>query len=247
MGLKLLVFPLSVLIAFILGIWKAYPEIQRIMTLQTEIETQKQALETVNNKVKNAQSLDGDLSAHADLERVVLEYLPTGQDDERMLDALNFLASQSGVVVSGAEFKSESKNNEPAVNQATATEAVATDPNAPKSIPFRKVDVSVSVMGSYEGIRAFLEKISHTNHFHQFVRVDIKKSSNSQEGSMLEGSMGIVFSYFQESRMAKLSSGDVFASSSIDFSQAENLKKYISDPVPALDASGAGKANPFLP
>jgi Tfp pilus assembly protein PilO len=257
MKVKLLFFPLSLTIALALGIWSIQPEIERSMSLREEIEAQHKKLDDINQKLKNAKTLEGELDAHSDMEQLALRYLPNVQDDERMMDSLSFLAVQSGVslvdvkLTRNAQTAAKEVESEPTTASAVvgSGSAAAAPVVAPKAI-LKTVDAQATLKGGYENIRDFVSRINKTDRFQDFLEVEISRDSqtgNEEVSSdVLTASIGVRFSYFPQSRSASEAETNLFAQAALDFKPIQTLQGFISSPVPSLEIGAAGKNNPFL-
>jgi Tfp pilus assembly protein PilO len=257
MNLKTLFFPLSVVICLAVAVWYIQPEISTVLQLRDEAAASQAKLDEVVQKVRNVGSLNQDLDAHADQEKMVLRYLPNAQDDERVVDTLNFLASQAGVSLGDVKLE---KGAAPVADQSAETAGSASAdvlfsqgqgdgsvPVAPKP-SLKTVDATVKLQGGYENIKDFITKLYHVDRFQDVGSVKISQEkageNENSSGNVLTAEMKVTFSYFPKGRVS--ADGTVFSQSNMNFSTADKLRQLISAAVPQLEVGSAGKSNPFV-
>lgn len=260
MNVKILFFPLSITIALFVSIFYVKPDIE-IALANRAVLVQKQALsEEINQKIRNAKDLEESLDANKANEDAVLHYLPDSRDDDRIVDSVNFLATQSGLLLDSVKINKASAEQETApveeisagssvilasgANSSASAQSAAVPPVIPKVL-----GVTVSAKGSYEGIRDTVVKLSHMDRFQDFSSVEIAKG-NSGDGensdSALDATLVMNFSYLSKTKSRDNLNLPILNQRKFDFGTVQKLQQYISSPVPSIESGATGKANPFL-
>ena len=262
MRLKILFFPFSLSIALAVALLYVKPGIDTAMATRDQLNQKQATLDDLNQKVQNISNLAGDLDAHGEYESLALRYAPNEQKHDRMIDMLNFLATQSGVALTSIDLQkvAEDKKDPSAVPEpptpsasmaAAMSSPMPTQPQTPKVIPLKMVDARLSLTGGYENIKDFLNKLLHSDSFQEFRSVSLSaadKDSSAPDSSsdLLSASITTRFSYLPVSGNAATSSPELFTQSKLDFSSLEKLKGFISSPVADLEVGNTGKTNPFV-
>ncbi len=255
MSLKLLLFPTMLVIAFTIGFLYIRPDVQTILEQRTIETVKREALAKVATVETNLSSLSQSLSSRSETVRLVNRYLPQSLDQERAVDIVNFLAQQSGVVVSALRIKDSTP---PPVAPRSVSTTLGADeepspeslvPPAPPAEPVKSYEVNVTVMGPYDNIRGFFERMHRTDRLHRVVSWGIQKPTDRPQEvipeNFLEGILVADFQYFSEKRAGNALGQPLFESDSIDFRAANSLADFINSPVGDLERPAAGRGNPF--
>jgi len=96
MRLKLFFTPFAFFVAIIVIIWYIWPTAQQIMAKNDEIKKNNESLNSILDKKNNVEILRGVLDGAKEKENFVLNYLPYSRNDERVVDAINYIATDSG-------------------------------------------------------------------------------------------------------------------------------------------------------
>lgn len=262
MKVKILVFPLAISAALYIIIFLAQPEFDRYLSEQSLLEKRQGELMVVEQKVQNSSSLEQDLNAHKDSESFAFKYLPLDSDDDRVVDSVNYLASQSGVAVSSINLEPVAVKEDEIFEEGIATSnAIFTDnttdaadsaPVVPEKPKARSVLADIEFTGSYEGIRDAINKIAQSDYFQVFHNVSVKQASTAGSSgeatydNNLTASLKVDFSYLPKVKNANQSNNEIFSQSSFNFDNIQNVRQMIASPVPTMELGASGKANPFL-
>ncbi len=262
MRLKFLIGPFFALLALIIGIgfvqpdWTVYQE-KQIQFVEKENQTNN--LDTLNS---NIQSLGSALNGKKDLEEFASHYLPGGFDESSVVDALNFSAAQTGVLVDSLEFSENIESSllsKPVAadsSLATASPAVNSD-GTPATVAKKRVPVikafmaTIVVRGRYENIKNYFDRVARMNRLTTITSFAIKKgdvvNKNSQEEilSSLTGVMNVNFDYVVAQKIGSAFNEGVFLNSQFDTSDLTKVMNWATNNVPDLVKPTTGKANPF--
>lgn len=250
MRLKILMMPFAILISLVIVIGFVKPEIgvfqEKRVLLDTK-ETQAQGMDTLLENIKN---LTTSLETQSETEYFVMRYLPKDIDQERVVDMFNYLATQSGVLVSNMAMK------EVVVSTASDTPdiGVPLDPSLPvviSSKPKIKAYIgSVEVKGDYTGIKAFLDRVNHMNRFHKILKFSVVKSpstSEEQTPGILIAKLESQFEYFPVQKHESALGLPVFTKKEVGGNDWLLLRDWVKSTVPPLAGSDTGRSNPFQP
>lgn len=257
MGLKLLVFPTIVGLCLILVVMFVRPDVMSILE-QREIEATKQdALSKVETVARNIQNMATSLDSKKEIELLIKRYYPEKIDQERAVDMVNFLAQQSGVIVtkiSLVEQENKKKNiSPPAEAVISDSEGVDIFSNTePIAEPPKSYKADVVVIGTYESIRGFFERLYRTDRFRVMNSFSVQEiapvtggEGESIPDNFLEGSMSLDFRYIPQKRSGNVLHHPLFQSDSLDYSGANQLMDFINNPVSDLMIPAIGRSNPF--
>jgi len=256
--------PFSILFVLVIAIGFIKPDITRLGEQQLAYAmalSQNEARETL---YANIEKLRIELGAKKNDVDFVDNYFPETLDQERVIDAYNFLASQSGVAVALMSVKSLSpeERTERLGLRGIESEPVAdTTLNggvAVPSVPSYQIRpetfvVTVSVRGTYETIRAFLDRVAHTDRTHRtrnfslFTPVqDVANEEDEAAGvSVLTGTFDAEFDYAPIEKNINATSAPIFTKGSFDLSSIEKVRAWVTSPAPLLVRPSAGRPNPF--
>ncbi len=257
MGLKLLVFPAIISLSLILAVMFIQPDVMSILE-QREIESTKQdALSKIEMVAKNIQSMSSSLDSKKEAELLIKRYYPERVDQERAVDMVNFLAQQSGVIVTKISLvEQENKKKAPSQSHGEGTsgseEIDILSTTEPAVEPPKSYKVDVIVMGTYDGIRGFFERLYRTDRLRvmnffsiQEISLKTEKEGESIPDNFLEGSISFDFRYVAQKRAGNVLHHPLFQSESLDYSTANQLADFINSPVSDLTVPTTGRSNPF--
>lgn len=257
MNLKLLLFPTLLFLAVFLIIVYIKPDIETILTKRDEETSKQETLRKVEVVEGNIRSLAQSLNQKNDVESLVNRYLPQSIDQERSLDIVNFLAQQTGVAVNKIDMK---ENQQVQQTVVVTSETGETDPNqggtllerGPESP--RSYGVTVDVMGNYQNLRTFFERLYHTDRM-RAVNVftlrqpeQMERFRGEQEiipADFLLATISMDFFYAPSVGAGNALTQSIFQKDRIDFSAANQLVDFINSPVGDLAPASPGRSNPF--
>lgn len=266
MRVKILIFPLALAATIAIVIAYVWPEIGKVKKTKEGLAESQAAFQNIKEKRSNVESLERTLEQNKDKEAFVLSYLPVQNQEEEIINKLNQLAADSGVVLSmlspekeqAKAAASENTNEELSSKDAlfsSSKEGTATAAGQEGPV-LRATKIEVKVLGSYAAVKTFLEQVYKMEMFNNITSFSIAKEA--EKGSQAEGekpqntdtlSAGakIGFGYMSGTRLTGNYSAPVFSRSSFDFTPYDKLIQLVTKKIPALDVGSQGRANPFLP
>lgn len=277
MNAKMLLFPLSLVIAIAVGIFWVQPALTEVLDKRATVDTANRNLQQVQTIAENVAVLSRNLDDNADREQLVVTYFPKMQDDERMIDVSNFLASESGILLSSikmepvtselvqsAATRQSAQEEIQEVGEVSPTSAAATAVALSSALTLvqsspetrmRAEDVTLSVLGRYEQIKMFFEKLYRSNRLNQFrvISIQTPQASSSQSPDaptlspdILQGTFTIRFSFLSPLTLSEGTYVPVFEKTSFDFKTADELQGMITNTVAPLSVMSSPRPNPFV-
>lgn len=280
MSLKILSMPLFVICTLVIAISYIKPDISLLMKKHNQTKylgNQLVSLETIASNIRSMQSQIE--TSQSDSESTMTDahflrsiYFPTSSDIEKGIDQLNFLADQSGVVVSNVEVEDAKKADPvPVVVDDSVADSAALLIAKADGEDFIEEDVTsvhrtyvpdtflvtIEIAGSYEAMRDFYARIVHAKRLFLPVRVKISTKENTQApggAPVEEADSGILYSTL-EARFLLLPAvsltsavgDDVFLKNTLDFETLAAIRQNKQGVTPELPpANPLGKANPFV-
>lgn len=259
MSLKTISFPLFLVVLIFVALNFIRPTILSILDKNDAKVLKETELKTVQATLANigtlAESRAGILAG--DKGRLAIEYLPYASDQDRVIDILNYLSIQAGASISSIAFEESKAPPRPETPVQAEPLADGSVPPAPPVAPLpRTFSAEVSMTGTYDSLKSFMEKVTNANRMHAVSSFSIveKKESAAPEGEpapaadgFLDATFAVEFSYLPEEAYANAYLHPVFAAGNFDVVALEDLSKVKSD-VPALvEPSVSGRSNPFIP
>lgn len=257
MSLKLLFFPITLLLAVFLSVVYIKPDIETILLKRTEEAAKQEALRNVESVEANVRAIAQSLDQRKAVTTLVNRYFPASIDQERSLDVINFLAQQAGIIVNGIELKENQKElppqaaveAEPVDFLGEASSAQNRGPDVPESY-----QATITVMGSYENLRNFFDRLHHTDRLRvmrslQVGQVpDADRFVGEQEiipAGFLAATLAVDFLYAPLVGGGNALKQSIFQKDTLDFSSANRLADFVNSPVGDLAPVSPGRTNPF--
>lgn len=255
MKLKILFFPIAVVVAMWAAIWVIKPEIIDIQNNQKNLETRNTELLNVKEKQKTINSLISNLDANSDKVKIVNDYMPATRDEEEIINKVYQRAVDAKVTLDKLSV-SDSRGKDKVAGIQTGGQALLEDEGVnPIKLNFIKAEVMVT--GTYENLRTFfnyihtMEKVNSVNS----VKVGESESVGDQDGGPakpkakgeLSATMDVDFNFFSPVEVQKSANLSVFSQPEFDFSVADKVKKLLAEKVADVTVGETGKKNPFTP
>ncbi len=248
MRLKILMMPLAILISLVIVIGFVKPQIEVFQEKRVQLDTKKTQAQGMTTLLENINTLTASLEAQSEFERLMGRYLPKDLDQERIVDMFNYLASQSGVLVSDMAMK------EVVLKSDASDSDMPLDPSVPVIVSSRpKVKAyvgSIEVKGDYTGIKTFLDKVNHMNRFHKILNFSIATPSSTAEEEtpgLLVAKLESQFEYFPAQQYDSALSLSVFSKKELGGDDWVAFQDWVTNTVPPMTGSDSGRANPFQP
>ena len=274
MRLKIFLFPLAIAISLIVGVVNVQPEVMRAMSLTEENQMVDQTETDAKTRATNAATLAQALSSKASLEQsVVNQYLPQQPSGDTIVDMVNFLASQSGVILTGLDSQKIVEPIEVATPSATpknqagdsldpkflSSSGQAVQEEIVPAVGIRTMDVKVSGRGLYPNVKEFLRHVAYANYFNDIVEATIAQSQEIDSAEKiapgtLSFNMTIRFSFMSPVKHFKNATaagdGSIFLNQALNLKPVQHLNDFLArgaSVVPNMaPIDGSGRENPFV-
>lgn len=275
MRLRLLFFPLMLALSVAIVLLAIVPQWEKIKTGRTDLAAKQKNLSDITTKQENIGKLESYIKNNSADVEFVKAYLPIVRNEERIIDGVNYLATNSGMALGNIDVESI-KSALPEVQEGTGldvpvmgsasveqgTEATQTDQAivAPPKPRLQLTKATINASGNYDAVMVFLTNLYKMEFFNSIESIDIstnKKDEATQTGETetaeSQGSeilvVEIVMNFgFLPTASVPAGSGyanSLFLKSAYDTSAVSELREFVSQKIPALEVSGGGKANPF--
>lgn len=257
MRLKVLLAPFLVVMILIISIGYIKPDVETLQIKRSDILSKENVLTDMDAVLSNIRSLNSSLDAAQDSEKFAYRYLPEAIDQDQIIDAFNFLASQSGLTIIAMDLKQPraAVREEPVVDPSAAPFVTGANTGANPSLArteqMKTFIFTGSVIGPYENIRAFFDRLGHMERFHEVrsLSIVVDPQATSPDGNAdpnrLRGTFEATIGYFPKKPVASAFNIPVFKQSKLDLSGITTWVERITSVVPALERGEAGKPNPF--
>lgn len=255
MRLKILVIPFSILISLILVIGYIKPDITEIQEKKVVLEGKIAQTNNVSTLISHVESLSTDLASRSDDQQFVEAYLPQEMDQERVIDMFNFLAGQSGVLVSIMSMK----EIQPKVVVEETIQVVAGTPMITdgSSVPVPQVkpkvkaySALVEVRGEYTNIRDFFNRLAHMNRFGKMENFSMVTNDDTLEAeavgpTLIKGVFQAEFNYFPMQKVGTALNIPVVNKGAFSDDELSTLRSWVESIVSPLENPTTGRPNPF--
>ncbi|MDO8566135.1 MAG: hypothetical protein Q7S04_03060 [Candidatus Moranbacteria bacterium] len=244
MRLKVLIPPFLIVMILILSIGFIKPDIEVLQAKKTDILVKKTMVANVDAVIADIGTLNSSLDAKQDFEKFVYRYLPSTQNQEQAIDAFNFFAMQSGVVITKMDLKQPLVQNMLSEEGNGETSDLSQKPalSVAKTFTF-----SGSVIGSYENIKAFFNRLVHMERFQKISFFSIATDTNTEslDTSHLVGEFETELGYLPPEPLATAINTPIFLNSQFDFSNVSKSLERVTGAMPVLEKGPTGRPNPF--
>jgi Tfp pilus assembly protein PilO len=259
MSLKILMIPFSILMILVLGIGFIKPDYTTMSEKKALYATKLAEQENVRMLMGNIDTLTHSLDSEKEAEDFLQYYIPKDTDQDRVIDMLNFLAAQSGVLT---DVISITPVEEDAEALAAEQAALTPDPNAidpltgapivvlpPYTVKTRSFSADVTVKGKYENIKEFLGRVAHMNRLHKTREFSISTGENNnsetESSDVLTGKFRADFDYLVPRPVESATNVPVFSRGSFTLASLKTLSEWVTNRVPLLEKPSTGRTNPF--
>lgn len=276
MSLKLLAIPLMIIGIMVISIGYIKPSILLAFEKKSETERVTAQVTSLGTIVSNVRSMKAQIaSAKSDSESDLTDaeflrqrYFPASSDIERGIDQLNFLATQSGLIVGEVEVEDVKKmdiNPNIPVEGGEASGGLFTptvDPSAVITAPVRRTytpsayTVTVNAVGSYESAKGFYDRLMHAQRFFTIEQATIEthldatgvitEKSLGTRGDLLDSKITVSFPLLPPVSISSAFGDIAFTKAKLDFGEIAMIRQDKQGTTSLLPpASPLGKTNPF--
>ena len=250
MKLKLLFFPIVVVICLSLFIGFIWPDIGTIGDLKKEGKTNQSNLDAIKAKQAAIDNIGNELASNGETESLIKNYLPLDKVEERIVGGMNYLAGDANVSLLNLSMGSTSSTT--ATSSAANTLNIDGSPASKAPAGVQKTTVTLSIGGEYDKLRVFLDGVAHMPLYNSIKSLEITKpEAKDKDGKTIESSALLASVVVDFGYMNKATVDDASAAKfkpGLDDKMIEAVKKYISikSMMSGVEVGNKGKSNPFV-
>lgn len=265
MSLKILFVPFLVIMMLVLGIGYIKPDLDVIQQKKALLIARESQVTNAQTIVSNAGALSNSISSRQESEQFVKRYIPNNKDQDRVIDVINFSATQAGLSID--MMKVEELEQQAPVEEAVVTAdtlglggaASLADGSTigiveqipPYTAPLPMMyTIEASVRGSYESIKAFMNHVAHADRLQESQLFSVARDEKladekSEPGAMLVGTVKMKFPYLASQSVHSALNVPIFQQQKFNFSVVEQAINKGNNVIPMLEKSESGRPNPF--
>lgn len=272
MKIKLLLVPSIITLIVVLGIWLVYPAYSNgstgVKDHYDQLKSEKEKLNSILGKSDTASKLFSELDSLGADRDVVYEFVPSDIKESEIIDNLNRMAADSGLLIYGLSVGRPSLEvaSPEALVTMGSTSLDVKSPSVTPVVPIlpkaKNFEANIQVSGNYDQIKSFLEKLNVFARYNSIGNIFLKKGVSSAAGGsdnqpvitdtptldVLTANIKINFNIVDKTTLSGDNVNDpVFSSSRLDTKIISQIKSQRSGAAMALDIGQQGKANPFMP
>ncbi|MFZ1720847.1 MAG: hypothetical protein WAU28_05920 [Candidatus Moraniibacteriota bacterium] len=281
MSLKVLFIPFSLILVLVLSIGYIKPDYDAFLVKGMSVDAAQQQLNQMEQRLGNIKAISGDFASastealggkNAD-EVLVDQYVPEVVDQERVVDAFNYLAGQSGILVSSITLekppvtaiapKEEAMSSQAILigGAGTANAGVPLDQmiTLKATYPEPKVyQATVALSTDYASFLDLFSRIYHMNRENEVKSFSLKKDAETKDdkgnplpSDTLSGSLVVSFMYYpglSTTSMQNIEALPIFNTAKLDTKAIDAIRmKTVSEVLPPLTVSSfSARENPFV-
>jgi Tfp pilus assembly protein PilO len=259
MSLKVLIFPISLVLAAIVAILFIKPAFSDMNAAKKDLIAEQASLESLKMKNEKLQAAKAKFNALAEEKNLVFSALPESDDVDTYISEITSKANRSGVLLSSvsldkAQGGSEAirsyvcSENSGSGSAGSAAVPAAADGSVAPVLPaqdcVKAVNASLVLQGTWEQLLDFLKYLEDMNRISNISGVEIDTSAES--GDVLEINISLSSFFKENSGSANAAVVDNLAGQgTINQNAIDRLKEIIYAPYAAPDVAPAGERNLF--
>ena len=248
--MKILVVPLAITVAVIAIVWLIYPAysngVDGLKENYAKLKSEQKKLNDISGENKNIENLSSQISSLPQKD-ILYSFIPENAEEENIINGLNRLASESGLLLFEATIKPPVKSK---TNVAPLDSTGTGETAAPKPEP-KNVSTEMKLAGDYLSIKNFLTKLGTFSRSNDVNNLDIEKNSGKNEilsgsGALLVVDASANFSYLSKSKLNEASVfNSVFSNPDLDSKIIEDIKNQKISGAFQLSVGQKGRSNLF--
>ena len=254
MRLKILFFPIVMLLVIYISIMWIWPMVTKMETVKIDLEQKNNELQEILKKKGNIDLLKNTLNQNKDKEQMVISYLPNDKNEEKIINNVYNMTTSAGVILinmSLEEMKpsvAEQQNSgsiSPIISSSDISGQTDMAPIGTKN-EVKIIKARINVAGSYEYIKIFLDQLKNSGMHINIASALISQQENlaAKEGentNNLTAKIEADFGYLPQTK-AKID-----LKSTLDFSVVDKISSAVAKSATSIELDSVGKVNPFLP
>ncbi len=281
MSLKILFIPVSLILVLVVSIGYMKPDYDAFLEKQMAVDATEQQLDQMERRLGNIRSISGDFASASSEssggknpdEALVDEYVPEVIDQERVVDAFNFLAGQSGILINSLTIEKppvtaivpkEQEMSSQAIllgGAGTANIGASSSPTIALRAVYpdpKTYQATVTFSADYASFLTLFHRIYHMNRENEVKSFSLKKETKEKDekgdplpGDTLNASLVVSFMYYPGLSTASIQNVEalpIFNTGKLDTKMVETIRrKTESQSLPALVVGDfSARENPFI-
>lgn len=194
MRLKLLFFPIVLVVCVAIFIGYIWPEINNLKIANEEKMATEQSLKEAKEKQAVVEQLGAQIASSTAEKSLVYSYLPDKKVEEQIIAAINYLAADSQVSLATVSltdvFEKISASGSDPYSESGSSAAMAenngnskSNQNQANNNKVQFSEASITIIGDYEKIRFFLDQIQKMTLFNKIKSVKIYTKKENSSGN----------------------------------------------------------------
>jgi hypothetical protein len=252
MKLKILFFPMSIMLSLVIFIWMTKPEWDSYQQEKKNLAVMEKEAAKIDGQLQLLNTAYSQYGQIGDDEKLIINALPSDSRPDELIAEFYLKAKESEVFVVDAKIDKESAKcakQQTADLPAEVSKKGAASSPAPCTL---NSGVSLAVAGSYANIKKFLGEIEKMNRFTMIKGYSISKGNAEEQGDILNLSLNFnVFSrsespQFQITQHLDSSAGKALLTGKIDKGVIDEYKQKVTQRtfMPVV-VDGVGKEDIF--
>lgn len=230
-----------------LCIWLVYPAysngVNGVKEKYEQLKKEENKLAEMKEKNSNVEKLFSEISSLSLEKEILYKFIPEKMKEDIIVNSIGRAASEFSLIVNEISIKSSAERKERVMLKESEEES-----KLPSS---RESKVTIKLLGRYEKIKGFLEKVYNADRFSNLKSLEISnnlKEENKNNLSTLVANVEIDFSVLEKTKISDGNKNDeVFSSSSLDTSIIELIKNQKNKTNNDINIEQRGKTNLFTP
>lgn len=261
MNLKILASPLLIFAIVVSAIWFVYPAYSDLLATRDKLNEVNLNLKNVDQKIQTAEKLNTEIFSDETHQNMLMSFLPAEKNEEEIVNELNDIIFNQGMIVSGLSFEAVENSLGEAPVQALdqsgipIVDPVTGQPVYSETIPkIKSAKAKVSAIGDYDKIKGFLRKIINLKRMNIIASIKIFKEENVSSGAETENSSSgaikmeatVDFKYLEKVKNTIDMDDGIFTSGQLNLSALDQVQEIRNTIIPELRIEANGKQNPFF-
>lgn len=258
MKLKILFFPLSIMLALVIFIWMTKPDWDSLKNEKSNLGTLQEEAQKIDSQLQSLDAAYSQFSNLSDEKALIANAIPSSEKPDELIAEYYLKAKESEVFVVSAKAEdaaaSSSCNAPAAVPAVENLDDDSGTPSAPVvSAPcLQSSKISLSLAGSYLNLKKFMGQIEKMNRFTMAKDFTITKGTSEEQSDIL--SMTVNFEVYLKDQPTGFTvaqglstpTGQALLAGKIDKGVIDQYKKDVTDRIfQPVNVEGSGKEDIF--
>lgn len=273
MNVKILLFPLALVVVVWLAIWQIAPSYSTMNQQKDLLNRSDQKLAEAQEKNKKADKLVESFNNATEDQKVIFNYLPKEKKEDEIINTIDTIAFTEGVALYNFSITDAARNssadlpvNIPGTSYlptSSAAPQTSMDENGiPTASPIpgaespivypsaNETNVGLEFVTNYEKLKSFLTKISNLKRFNKVNSLKISKATMAEgktDPNSLQIDLNLNFNYLLLSSSRSILNEMTFQVKDFDNEAISAIKNKLNTDIIPVNIGQKGKTNPFLP